>query len=83
VVKQFKPYLLKNHCIVFVPHPAIIVLLVQQELDEKCANWITGLQEYDLDIKPVHTIKGHGLYRLLPEAVHAQEEKEELIGWAQ
>lgn len=42
-----------------------------------------GLQEYDLDIKPVHTIKGHGLYRLIAKAVHAQEEEEEITGWEQ
>lgn len=35
-----------------------------------------GLQEYDLDIKPVHTVKGRGLYRLAAEAIHAQEEED-------
>jgi len=34
VVKHFRPYLLKNHYIVFVPHPAIRTLLVQQDLGE-------------------------------------------------
>jgi len=35
VVKHFKPYLLKNQCIVFVPHPAVCTLLVQQGLGEQ------------------------------------------------
>ena len=35
VVKHFRPYLLKNHCIVFVSHLAVRVLLVQQELGER------------------------------------------------
>jgi len=44
---------------------------------------MTGLQEYDLDIKLVHTVKGHGLCRLAAEVVHAQEEEEDLVGWEQ
>lgn len=40
-----------------------------------------GLQEYDLEIKKVHTIKGHVLCRLAIEAIHTQEEEEELVGW--
>lgn len=33
-VKLFRPYLLKNHCIVYVPHPVVFSLLVQPELGE-------------------------------------------------
>lgn len=83
VVRHLKPYLFKNHCIVFVPAPAVKSLLVQQDLGERRVNWMAGLQEYDLDIKPVHTINGHGLCRLVAEAVHAQEEEEELTSWEQ
>lgn len=42
-----------------------------------------GLQEYDLVIKVVHAVKGHGLCRFVAEAVHAQEEEQELAGWEQ
>ena len=41
---------------------------------------MTGLQEYDPNIKPFHTIKGHGIFKLALEAVHSQEEEEDLIG---
>lgn len=44
---------------------------------------MTSLQEYDLDIILVYTIKGHGLYKLAAKVVHAQEEEEELVGWEQ
>jgi len=37
-VKHFRPYLLKNQCIVYVPHPIVRTLLVQQELGEGCVN---------------------------------------------
>lgn len=83
VVKHFRPHLLKNHCIVFIPHSSVHTLLVQQELGEWCVSWMTGLQEYDLEIKPVHKIKGHGLCRLVAKAVHALENEEELAGWEQ
>lgn len=42
---------------------------------------MTRLQEYYLDIKLVHTIKGHGLCKLETKAVKTKEEEEELIGW--
>lgn len=41
------------------------------------------LQEYDLNIKPAHSVKGHGLCKLTTEVVHAHEEEQELIGWEQ
>ena len=83
VVKHFRPYLLKSHCTIFVPHPAVRSLLVQQELGERCVNWMIGLQEYHLDIKLVHTVKDNSLCRLAAKAVHAHEEEEELVGWEQ
>eukprot|EP00253_Pinus_taeda_P004214 PITA_04214 len=36
-VKHFRPYLLKNHCIFFLPHQAVRTLLVQKELDDRLA----------------------------------------------
>ena len=34
-VKHFRPYILKNHVTVFVPHPAVRSLFMQQELGER------------------------------------------------
>lgn len=82
-MKHSRPYPLKNHCIIFVPHPNVRSFLAQQELGERRSNWMTRLQEYDIDVKPVHTIKGHGISKLVEKAVHAQEEEEELAGWQQ
>ena len=80
-VKHFRPYLPKNHFIVFVPHPAIKSLLVQQDLGEIHVKWMTRLQEYGCDIKPVDTIKGDNLYKLTAEEVHEQAEEEKVIRW--
>lgn len=80
VVKHFRPHLLKNHFIVFVPHPIVRALLFQQELGERRVNSMTGLQKYDLEINPIHTIKSHGVYRLVVEAMHVKEEEEDFAG---
>lgn len=48
VVNHLRPYLLKNHCIIFVPHPTVGLLFIQQELGERRVNEMTSLQEYDL-----------------------------------
>lgn len=67
VIKHFRPYLLEVRTIIYVPHP--VVGHVQQELGERRANWMTFLQEYDLEFKSAHTIKGHCLYQLATEVV--------------
>jgi hypothetical protein len=51
-VKHFQSYLLKSRTKVIVPYPAVRNLLVEKELGEKRANWVTSLQEYDLEITP-------------------------------
>ena len=50
-------------------------LFKQQELGERSVNWVTSLQGYDLEFKPVHTIKGHGLCRLTAKAIDSPEEE--------
>jgi len=52
VVKHFRSYLLKSRMKVIVPYLAVRNLLVQKELGEKRANWVTSLQEYDIEITP-------------------------------
>ena len=42
-VKHFRSYLLKSRTKVIVPDPAVRNLLVQKELGEKQANWMTSL----------------------------------------
>jgi hypothetical protein len=61
VVNHFRPYLIKSKTKVIVPYPAVRNLLIQKDLGEKRDNWITTLQEYDLEIKPAKIIRGQGL----------------------
>jgi len=49
---HFRSYLLKSRTKIIVPYPAVRNLLVQKELGEKRANWVTSLQEYDIEITP-------------------------------
>ena len=44
-VKHFRPYILKNHVTVYVPHPAVRSLFMQQELGERRGNWVACMQE--------------------------------------
>jgi hypothetical protein len=44
-VKHFRYYLLKSRMKIIVPYPPVRNLLVQKELGEKRANWVTSLQE--------------------------------------
>lgn len=48
-------------------------------MGEKRANWITCLQEYNMEFKFFHTIKGHGLCQLVAEEGDAT--KKDILGW--
>ena len=63
-VKQFRPYILKNRTKVIVPHLTVQTLFMQKELGERIRNWVTSLQEYELEFKPAIIIKGRGLCKL-------------------
>lgn len=54
-------------------------LLIQKEPRDWRGNWLTSLQEYELEINPTQLVKGHGLCKLAEEALDLQEEEEE--GW--
>eukprot|EP00253_Pinus_taeda_P031038 PITA_31038 len=72
-VKHFHPYLLKVRTKVIVPHPAVRALFVQKEMGERRGNWITALQEFDLEIKPGKIVRGQGLCRLATKALANKE----------
>ena len=74
-VKQFRPYILKNRTKVIVPHPAIRSLFVQKELGERRGNWVTALQEYDLEFNLASIVKGQGLCKLMTESKDNEDSK--------
>ena len=77
VVKHLHLYLLRSHTNIIVPHSMIISLLIQKELGDQRGNWLTTLQEYDLEIKPTKLVKGQGLCKLMVESFDLQKEEEE------
>ena len=74
-IKHFHPYLLRSHTKVIVPHTVVRALLIQKELGDQRGNWLTTLQEYDLEIKPAKLVKGQGLCKLVAEAQDPQKNK--------
>ena len=81
-VKLFMPYILKNRTKVIVPFPAVRSLLIQKELGERRGNWVTALQEYNLEFKPASIVKGQGLCKQMTKneknEEHAWEDEAEL-----
>ena len=65
--------MLKSHTKVIVPYSAVINLLVQKDLGEKRAHWVTALQEYDLEVKPLKIVRGQGLCKLAAASADSAE----------
>lgn len=72
-IKYFKPFLLKTHTKIIVPFPMVRNLLVQKDVGEKRANWVTALLEYDIEIKPASIVKGQGFFKMLAGALLMSE----------
>ena len=53
--------------IAFVPYPVVKDGLVQHDGLGIRAKWISKIQEYDLEIRPIKVVKGRGLAKLLAE----------------
>eukprot|EP00253_Pinus_taeda_P005043 PITA_05043 len=67
-IKYFRPFLLKTHTKIIVPFQVVRNLLVQKDVGEKRANWVTPLQEYDVEIKPASIVKGQRFCKMLAGA---------------
>jgi hypothetical protein len=78
-IKHFRPFLIKSHTKVIVPHPSVRSLLIQKYLGDKRENWVTTLQEYDLEIKPAKIVRGQGLCKLLTETIDTTSENADKV----
>ena len=76
-IKHFRPFLLKTHTKIIVPFSAVRQLLIQKEVGEKRANWVTNLQEYDIYIKLARIVRGQGFCILLAEAHNLPEHQDQ------
>jgi hypothetical protein len=48
-------------------------MLVQKELGEKRENWMTSLQEYDIEITPAQIVRVQGLCKLVVDSIKELE----------
>jgi hypothetical protein len=64
-VAYFQTYIQNSHVIAYVPSFPMNMLLNQQLSEGKWANWLTKIQEYDIEIKPLKAIKGQDLCKLI------------------
>ena len=62
-IKHFRPFVLKTHAKSIVPFSAVRKLLMQREVGEKRENWVTALQEYDVEIRPAKMVRGQGFFQ--------------------
>jgi hypothetical protein len=63
---------------IIVPYPVVRNLLVQKELCEKRENWVTSLQEYDIEITPAQIVRGQGLCKLVTDSFVGQQEENDM-----
>jgi hypothetical protein len=70
---------LKSRTKIIVPYPAVRNLLVQKELGEKRENWVTSLQEYDIEITPAQIVRGQGLCKLVVDSAIGQQEENDML----
>lgn len=66
-VKKFRHYILRNKVYAIVPDPTVKLLMLQNELGERRAKWVTMLQEYDIEIQPMKLVRKQGLTQTMAE----------------
>jgi hypothetical protein len=64
-VAHFWTYIRNSHVIVYVPCSPVKILLNQQLREGKWENFLAKIQEYDIEINPLKSLKGHGLCKLI------------------
>ena len=66
-LKHFITYIGYSKIKAYVPYQAVKDVLSQFDGIGVRGNWISRIQEYDLEIKPIKIVKGQGLAQLLIE----------------
>ena len=67
-LKDFRTYVLHSKVITYVPTSSMKDILVQPDNDGKRGQWLTKIQEFDLEVKPTKLVKGQGLAKLLAKS---------------
>ena len=64
-LKHFRTYIEYSKVIVYAPYQAFKNILSQHDGIGVRGNWISRIQENDLEIKPIKIVKGQGLSQLI------------------
>ena len=80
-LKKFRTYIGYSKIKAFVPYQAVKDVLSQADGIGVRGKWISCIQEYDLETKPIKIVKGQGLAQLLTErgsshAINLVDERE-------
>jgi hypothetical protein len=67
-LKHFRTYIGYSKIMAYVPYQAVKDVLSQPDGIGVRGNWISRIQEYDIEIKPVKIVKGQGLAQLLTDS---------------
>lgn len=60
-LKKFKPLVSNNKIHILVAHPSVKEFLLNKDLSEKRAGWITKVMEFDVNINITKLVRGRGL----------------------
>jgi len=69
-LKKFKHYVSHNKILVYTIHLNVRNYVIQGELGEGEASWITRIMEYDVETKPTKIIKVRSLCENIAKATH-------------
>ncbi|KAH9308779.1 hypothetical protein KI387_036690, partial [Taxus chinensis] len=80
-LKKFKHLVSNNKVQLLVSHVGVKDFLLNKDLNEKRAGWITRVMEYDIEIKVTKLVRGKGLCEqlILGKQKEACNEKEAVL----
>jgi hypothetical protein len=64
-LEHFRNYMGYNKIKAYIPYPTLKDVLSQQDCMGTRGHWVSKIQEYDLEIKPIKIIKGQGMAQML------------------
>jgi len=61
-LKKFKHYVSQNTILIYTIHLDVRNYIIQGELGEEKASWITKIMECNVEIKPTKLVRGKYIY---------------------
>lgn len=72
-LKMFRHFIAYNKTTVYVAHPSVREYIMEGNITEKRANWITKIMEYDINARPTKVIHDKGLCEYIAQELKPQE----------